>query len=168
MPRSARLAVLWNPTATWRPEHVRRIQDAVRPLGVQVQSAEVAEPADLDAIFARIVRQNADGVLVLPESLVFAHRERIAALARQHRLPMISAVAQFAHAGGLLAYGASLEGLYRRAAFYADRLLRGAKPADLPVEQPSRFELVINLKTAKALGLTIPQSVLMRATEVIQ
>jgi ABC-type uncharacterized transport system substrate-binding protein len=168
VPRLTRVAVLWNPGATWRPDHVRRIEDAVRPLGVRLQSVEVVAPGDLDTVFARMRRENADGLLVLPDSMVFAHRERIAALARQHRLPMISALAEFAHAGGLLTYAPSLADLWRKAAFYADRILRGTKPADLPVEQPTKFELIINLKTARTLGLTIPQAVLIRADDVLQ
>jgi putative ABC transport system substrate-binding protein len=167
-PRLARLAVIWNPDATWRPDHLRRIEDAVRPLGVSLQSVEVRTPGDLDTAFAHMRRDNAGGLLVLPDSMVFVHRARIAALARQHHLPMATALAQFADAGGLLSYAPSLADVWQRAAFYADRILRGAKLADLPVEQPRTFELVVNLGTAKALGLSVPQSVLVQADRVIE
>jgi putative ABC transport system substrate-binding protein len=120
------------------------------------------------APFAAMVRERAVALLVLSDPLTVLHRTRLADLAAKRRLPTMYPWREFVDAGGLMAYGPSLPDLYRRAATYVDKILKGAKPADLPVEQPTRFELVINLKTAKALGLTIPQSILIRADQVIQ
>ena len=118
--------------------------------------------------FAAMTRKRAGALNVLGDGMFFLHRTRIAALAAKYRLPAIFAQRQHADAGGLMAYGSSLRDNFRRAATFVDKILKGAKPADLPVEQPTKFELVINLKTAKALGLTIPQSLLMRADQVIE
>ncbi len=115
-----------------------------------------------------MLSERADAVLVFPSSMFFVERRRIVDLAAKHRLPSMSVAREFVELGGLIAYGASITDSIRRAAIYVDKILRGAKPADLPVEQPTKFELVINLKTAKALGLTIPQSVLVRADQIIE
>jgi putative ABC transport system substrate-binding protein len=146
----------------------RDVGGAARALGVQLQVLDVRVPNELDSAFARMTRDRAGALLVTGDTLFTLHREQIAVLAIKRRLPAISWAREFAEAGLLMAYGRSLPYDFRRAATYVDRILKGAKPADLPVEQPTKFELVINLKTAKALGLTIPQSLLIRADQVIQ
>jgi putative ABC transport system substrate-binding protein len=133
-----------------------------------VQGVGVRGPKELDAAFVAMKRARFDAVMVLETTGFFADRRRIADLAVMHRLPMAAQAKEYAEAGGLVSYGTDYLDLFRRAATYVDTILKGAKPADLPVEQPTKFELVLNLKTAKALGLTIPQSVLGRADEVIQ
>ncbi len=164
----SRVAVLLNPN---NPAHrlvLRETEGAARTLGVKLQILEARKPDDFDRAFSAMTREGAEALLVLPDALSFVHRTRIADLAARSRLPAIYGLREYAEAGGLMAYGASLPDLWRRAATYVDKILKGAKPADLPVQQPTRFELIINLKTAAALGLTIPQSVLMRADEVIK
>jgi len=137
---------------------------AVTPL----QILEVRSPNEFDSTFSAVTRERAAGLLVLPDPMFFRHRTRIADLAAKHRLPWVGAEREYAEAGGLMSYAWSLAERHHRAAYFVDRILKGAKPADLPVEQPTKFELVVNLKTAKALGLTIPQAVLIRADHVIQ
>src|SRR5712692_1525732 len=167
-PKVSRVAVLQNPSNDTHPHTLRQAEGAARALGVQLHIVEARTPPEIDAAFAAMRSQRAGGVLVLRDPLFLTHRTQIAALAAKNRLPAVYGFKEEAEAGGLMAYGASVPLMYRRAATYVDKILRGAKPADLPVEQPTKFELVINLKTAKALGLTIPQSVLRRADEVIQ
>jgi putative ABC transport system substrate-binding protein len=135
---------------------------------VQLHIVQARTPPEIDAAFAAMRSQRAGGVLVLRDPLFLDQRTQIAALAAKSRLPVVYGFREEAEAGGLMAYGASVPLMYRRAATYVDKILKGAKPADLPVEQPTKFELVINLKTAKALGLTIPPSLLQRADELIQ
>jgi putative ABC transport system substrate-binding protein len=125
-------------------------------------------PFDFDEAFARIRRQRANAMMVVTDPLTLRHRETIVRLAAANRIPAVYEFAEFARAGGLISYAASIPPLFHRAATYVDKILKGAKPGDLAVEQPTKFELVINLKTAKALGITIPQSLLLRADEVIQ
>jgi putative tryptophan/tyrosine transport system substrate-binding protein len=132
-------------------------------LGVGLQVLEARDPSEIEAM----TTERASAVVVLPDSLFLDHRTRIAHLATQGRLPMISALSDHAEAGGLMAYGPSISDTFRRAATYVDKILKGAKPGDLPIEQPTKFELVINRKTARALGLTIPPSLLPRADQVI-
>jgi putative ABC transport system substrate-binding protein len=129
---------------------------------------DVLAPQDFERAFATIVRERADGILVTPEQMIFSQRHRIATFAEKHRLPSAYAALRFMDAGGLMAMAPNVSGNPRRLASYIDRLLKGARAADLPVEQPSKFELVINLKTAKALGLTIPPSLLARADRLIE
>jgi len=167
-PRASRVAVLWNAVPAGKVIEFRETQVAARALGVTLQSVEVRGPHDFDRAFSAIATGRPDALIVFSETLTLTHRQRIVDFAARSRLPMISETRQFAAAGGLLTYGASLPDLFRRAAYYVDKILKGAKPADLPVEQPAKFELVINLKTAKTLGLTIPQSILVRADEIIQ
>jgi putative ABC transport system substrate-binding protein len=141
---------------------------AARTLRVQLQSLQVEGANDLDRAFLAMKRESAGALVSISNSLLFTHRQRLANLALKHQIPAMFEFREYAEAGGLIAYGASLDDLSRRAAIYVDKILKGAKPADLPVEQPTKFELVINMKTAKALGLTIPPSLLLRADQVIE
>jgi len=147
---------------------LKATEAAARTLGVQLQLVEVRGPNEFDRAFSTMISERADALIVFPSTMLFNERKRIVDLAAKHRLPSMSQAREFVELGGLIAYGASITDLFRRAATYVDKILKGAKPADLPVEQPTKFELVINLKTAKALSLTIPQSVLGRADQVIE
>ena len=167
VPGVSRVAVLMNPTST-NAAALKGLEAAARTLKVKLQVVEARDPQAIDGAFAAIKRERPDALLVANSPMFFAERKRIVGLAAQSRLPGIFEGREFSEAGGLLSYGASLADNYRRLASYVDRILKGAKPADLPVEQPTRFELIINAKTAKALGITIPQSLLLRADEVIQ
>jgi putative ABC transport system substrate-binding protein len=171
VPRAARVAVLWNPGYLDKALEESQWQEsraAAGTLGLSLQSRPVRAGDDLAGAFAGMARERADGLVVLTDPLTLAYRDQIVAGAARHRLPAIYEVRQYVDAGGLMAYGASLFELNRRAASFVDKILKGARPADLPVEQPPKFELVVNLKTARALGLTIPQTVLIRADQVIQ
>ena len=147
---------------------LRNTQSAGQPLGITIQSFEVRAANELDSVLAQMTRQPLDGLIVLSGDLLFTHRRPILDLAAKHRVPVIYGWREGAEAGALLSYGVDIADNYRRAAVYVDKILKGAKPADLPVEQPTKSELVINLKTAKALGLTIPPSLLLRADQVIE
>ncbi len=166
--RVSRIAVLWNPDNGDMQSRMKEVRTAAKTLGVIIQSLEVRVPDDFAKAFAWEAQDRADALLVMADPLTIFHRDRIVEDAARLRLPAIYEVGAFVRVGGLLSYGPSISENFRRAATYVDKILKGAKPADLPVEQPTKFELVINLKTAKALGLTIPQSVLIRADEVIQ
>jgi putative ABC transport system substrate-binding protein len=168
VPKVSRVAVLWNPANLGNAPQLREAKAAARALGVRLQPVEAQGPSEIDRAFAAIMRERAGALLVLVDSVLVSQREQIAGLAAKNRLPAVYGLGSHVEAGGLMAYGANLFDLYRRAATYVDRILKGAKPADLPIEQPTKFELVINLKTAKALGLTIPRSVLARADELIE
>jgi len=168
LPAVTRVAVLWNPTNPVGALELKEIEAAARSLGLQVQLLEAPDPKAFESAFAAMTLERAGALAVLVDAMFFSQRKRIVELAAASRLPAIYQRREFAEDGGLMAFGPSLTDLFRRAATYVDKLLKGAKPADLPVEQPTKFELVINLKTAKALGLTIPQSVFIRAEEVIQ
>jgi putative ABC transport system substrate-binding protein len=169
VPKASRVAVLSNPaSAAVMAPVLREVERAARSLGLELQVLGVQGPEDFDRAFEAMTRKQADALFVLPVSMFFLHRQRLAHLAATHRLPSMDSRREFVESGGLMAYGVNLAWHMRRAAFYIDRILKGANPANLPVEQPTKFDLVINLKTAKALGLTIPQSVLIRADEVIQ
>jgi putative ABC transport system substrate-binding protein len=135
---------------------------------MQLQPVEAHNPREIDRAFASMTRERAGALLVLLDPILARQRERIAELAAKGHLPAMYALRLHVEAGGLMAYGANIFDLYRRAAIYVDKILKGAKPGDLPIEQPTKFELVINMKTAKALGLTIPPSVLVRADQVIE
>jgi putative ABC transport system substrate-binding protein len=168
VPKLSRVAVLWNPqnqgsTRTWK-----ETQLPARQLGVQLHSLEVRSPNDLDQAFEDATRARTGALFVIQDPVIVTNLRRIADLAAKRGLPSIFQWPEFADAGGLAAYGPDRADLFRRAATYVDKILKGAKPVDLPVELPTKFELVINLKTAKALGLTIPQSVLLQADKVIQ
>jgi putative ABC transport system substrate-binding protein len=169
-PNLRQVAVLSNlPNAAAR-EAVRETEVAARQLGVRVRSFEVKkDPIELETVFTAILRERPDGLIVIPDSLVIGPRNaRITEFAARNRLPAMGGESRFAADGGLISYGGDFSEGWRLAARYVDRILKGAKPADLPVEQPTKFELVINLKTAKALGLTIPPSLLQRADQVIE
>jgi putative tryptophan/tyrosine transport system substrate-binding protein len=168
MPQASRVAILWNAAYPGKALEWQDTQVAARALGVTLQSVEVRGPDDFDVAFAAIARARPDALLTFSDPLTLAHRTQIVEFAAQNRLPLMSEIKAFAEAGGLMTYGASLPDLFRRAADYVDRILKGAKPADLPIEQPMKFELVINLRTAQALGLTIPPTLLFQADEVIR
>jgi putative ABC transport system substrate-binding protein len=171
LPKASRLGLLWHPKAYAQDTvdaMIHEADSAAKTLGLQVLRQVVQRPEDVDGAFAAMAAAAVDAVFVMPSPLLFNERRRIGGLAAQHRLPAAGNAREFAEFGCLMSYGASLVDLSRRAAGYVDRILKGAKPAELPIEQPTRFELVVNLKTAKALGITVPQSVLLRADEVIQ
>jgi putative ABC transport system substrate-binding protein len=171
VPGVNRVAVLWHPGSRGeRTEQgmLKEAEVAARSLGVRPQFVEARGPEDFDRAFSEMTRARADALTVLSSTMLFAERRRLVDLAAKTGLPAIYPWREAADAGGLMAYGANIADLHRRAATYVDKILKGAKPGDLAVQQPIKFELVINLKTAKALGLTIPQSVLLRADEVIQ
>ena len=171
MPAVSRVAVLWHPGAmTERTDKdmLKRAEVAAQALGVRLQVLEARGPADFDRAFTEMTRARADALAVLTSSMLFGERRRLVGLAAKNRLPAVYPWREGVDAGGLMAYGPDLGDLLRRVATYVDKILKGAKPADLPVEQPTKFELVINLKTAKALGLTIPPSLLQRADQVIE
>jgi putative tryptophan/tyrosine transport system substrate-binding protein len=165
VPGLARVAVLSSSTLTWERD---TFETAARLLGVQLRFLEVRSPDDLDGAFAAAIREEVQAVITGQQSFFSTHRARVAALALQHRLPTMSGEIGFAEAGGLMTYGPNLAELWRRAAYYVDRILKGRQPADLPVEQPTKFELVLNLKTARALGITFPPTLLVLADEVLQ
>ena len=167
VPKASRVVVLSNPANRYTALLVKETEAAARLLGVRAHVLEV-RGAGLDGAFSALTKDRPDALLVLADPGFVVHRARIVEFANTSRLPAMYPHREYAEAGGLLAYGADLRDNYRRAAIYVDKILRGAKPADLPVELPTKFELVLNLKSAKALGLTIPPSVLARADEVIQ
>jgi ABC-type uncharacterized transport system substrate-binding protein len=167
-PAASRIAVLTNPTNRSHAGFSREVKVAARSLGAQVQVLEAPSPDELDSAFAAMTKEHAAALLVLTDSMFFGEHQRVANLAARSRIPALYSQREFVDAGGLVSYGPNLVDMFRRAATQVDKLLRGAKPSDMPIEQPTTFELVINLKTAKALGLTIPQSLLQRADEVIQ
>jgi putative ABC transport system substrate-binding protein len=168
VPKIRRVAVLSNPGGPAQPLIISNIKAAARSLGLQLQLVEARGSADFDGAFAAMARERAGALFVLTDPVFIPHRARLVNLAAKNRLPSIFTQRADVEAGGLMSYGPSFADMYRRAATYVDKILKGARPADLPVEQPTKFELVINLKTAKALGLTIPPSLLQRADELIQ
>ena len=168
LPRAARVAVLVNPESQFGPVALPDSQRAARALGLQLETFEVSPATDLDATFARIRQSRSEALTIIPESLFFVLRARIAELAIKNRLPFVAELPAQAEAGAVLVYSSSWRHMYRLAAAYIDQILKGAKPADLPVQEPSTFELIINRKTAKAIGLIVPQSLLDRADRVIE
>ena len=168
VPGMARVAVLWDPTEVSAARQLRDTEEAARVLDLQVQALEVRGPDDFEGAFATARTGRADGLTVLAGPVSLFHRARLVDLAAQSRLPTMYWGRVFVEAGGLMAYAASERDMHRRAAYYVDRILKGAKPGDLPVEQPMKFELVINLKTAQALGLTIPPHLLLLADDVLK
>jgi putative ABC transport system substrate-binding protein len=168
VPTASRIAVLWQPANPYAPLVLNDMQEAAQHLGVQLLPIEVHRVADVEGAFAAMTRQHADALVVSSDAFFVLQRTRIAELAIQHRLPAIYLHTEHVHAGGLMTYGPNYHDLFRRASTYVDKIFKGAKPGDLPIEQPSRFELAINLKAAQAIGLTIPPSLLFQADKVIQ
>ena len=168
VPRVARVAVLWNAAYQSKSDEFRDTQATAVALKVTLKSIEVQGNHDIDTALSTIARDRPDAIVLFADPLTAAHRHHITEQVLKLRLPMISELREFAQAGALLSYGASLADLFRRAAGLVDKILKGAKPADLPVEQPTKFEMIINLKTAKTLGLTIPPALLARADQVIE
>jgi putative tryptophan/tyrosine transport system substrate-binding protein len=168
VPQLSRVVALLNPANPFTTIAWKAMQPAAEALGVQLQPVEVQGPKDLDRALAAITEARPDGLIVVPDRFLFTYRASIVQFLAEHRLPGMFPYREFVQEGGLLAYGPDYTDMYRRAATYVDKILRGAKPADLPMEQPTKFELVINLKTAQALGLTIPPTLLFQADKVIQ
>jgi putative ABC transport system substrate-binding protein len=171
VPGVSRVAVLWQPGAAGErtvKDILKEAEVAARALGVRLQFVEARGPADIDRAFSDMTGARADALTVLPGAMFVNERRRLVDLAAKNRLPAVYGLREYVDTGGLMAYGPNLVDLYRRVATYVDRIVKGTKPGDLPVEQPTKFELVINLKTAKTLGIAIPQSVLGLANEVIQ
>jgi putative ABC transport system substrate-binding protein len=168
IPRLSLVAVLWNADNPYSALVFKETQTASQTLAIRIQSLEVRSENDLADAFEAARRQGPDALVVVEDPLTLSNRKLIADSAASQQLPAIYGLREFAAAGGLMSYGANLADLYRRAAAYVDKILKGAKPADLPVQQPTKFDFVINLKTAKALGIEIPPTVLARADEVIE
>jgi putative tryptophan/tyrosine transport system substrate-binding protein len=168
VPGLSRVAIMWNPDARGAVLDYKETEGAARSLRLQLQSVEVSRADDFDRAFSALTTGRAEALTVATSPIAFTNRGQIASLAQKNRLPSMYGLREFADAGGLMAYGPSSAEGWRRGATYVDKILKGAKPGELPVEQPTKFELVINLKTAKTLGLTIPQSLLRRADHVIQ
>ena len=168
LPGLARVAVLWNAANPYPAIVFKETQGAARSLGIEVQSLEVRGPDDFDGAFEAARKQRPDAMITVEDPLTFTYRKRIADFVTGQQLPSLSGLREFVVAGGLMSYGANSADLLRRAARYVDKILKGAKPADLPVQQPTKFEFVINLKTAKAIGITVPPNILTVADEVIE
>jgi putative ABC transport system substrate-binding protein len=167
-PDLARLAVLKNPNQPASSPYLSEAEKVARVLGLTMRTFDAGSPGDLPAAFAAMVEWRADGVITLNDGMLYSQRERVITLARENRLASLHPETGFVEAGGLVSYGPSLPDLFLRAATYVDKILKGAKPADLPIEQPTKFELVVNLKAAQALGLTVGREFLLRADEVIE
>lgn len=168
IPRLSRVAVLWNPESVSATLNWKEMQQPARQLGIQLHSLEVRSTNDLDHALDDATKARAGALVTLADPVTGGNLKRIAGLAAASRMPSIYHDSAYPDTGGLLSYGAHRPDLYRRAAIYVDKILRGAKPGDLPIEQPTKFEVVINLQTAKALGITIPQTVRLRAVRVIE
>jgi putative ABC transport system substrate-binding protein len=171
MPRASRVAALWHPGAFGDPtthEMFKETEAAARTLGVQLQFVGVRSPGELEVAFSLMNSERASALITFPSPMLYSERSRLVGLAAKHRLPAMFNAREFVELGGLIAYGASIPDLNRRSAIYVDKILKGAKPGDLPIEQPTKFELLINAKTAKTLALIIPPSMLARADEVIE
>jgi ABC-type uncharacterized transport system substrate-binding protein len=164
-PNVTRVASFWGSDS---PGPHKTAQTAAQGLGVKLQSLEIRSPKDFDSAFEAVIKERAQGLLTHPTPIINLHREKIIQFAANNRLPAMYAIPEFTEAGGLMSYAPSYADLFRRAAWYVDKILKGTKPADLPVQQPTKFELVINLKTAKQIGVTIPPNVLARADRVIK
>jgi putative ABC transport system substrate-binding protein len=168
VPRASRAALLWNPSSPGADRYKKMVEDAAIRLGMTLHPVEVRGRDEFEGAFAAMARGGVDALVVLPDPLTFTARSQVVALAAKYRLPAVYHAKEVVEVGGLLSYGVSLEYQFRRAAWYVDRILKGARPADLAVDQATTLELAINLKTAKALGLTIPASLRMRADRVIE
>jgi putative tryptophan/tyrosine transport system substrate-binding protein len=168
MPGITRVAVLWNPDTPYSPKAIAQLKAAAPSLSMTLTSFPVRTPGEIDSAFSAISRTHAQALYLVEDALFEANRPALFKLALKARLPIICWVRHWPEEGGLMSYGPSISDLFRRSAGYIDKILKGANPADLPIEQPTKFELVVNLKTAKALGITIPESILLRADEVIR
>jgi putative ABC transport system substrate-binding protein len=168
LPKVSRVTVLWNPDNQTLLAELREIRAAAQVLRMTVQALEVRTAGDLEETYKAIIRARPGALLVMADRLFLHNRQRLMDFATKQRLPGVYAYRELVEAGGLMSFGPSYPGMHRRAAYFVDKILKGVKPADLPVERPTKFELVVNLKTAKALGLTIPPSLLARADQVIE
>jgi putative ABC transport system substrate-binding protein len=171
LPNVSRVAALWHPGAYGErtmDDMLKATESAARTLGVQLQLIEVRAAGELERAFSTMMKERAEALFLFPTPMLFLARRRIIELAATNRLPSVSQAREFVELGGLIAYGANINDLFRRSTVYVDKILKGAKPADLPVEQPTRFELVINLKTAKTLGIDLPLGLMIRADEMIE
>jgi len=168
VPRVSRVAFLWNPVPPGAAIYKNAVESAARNLDMTFQSVEVKGENEFEGAFAAMVRERVNGVVVTSDPIFFGSRSQLVRLAGRHRLPTVYVQREFVEAGGLMSYGGNLAYQFRRAAVYVDKILKGAKPADLPVEQPTQFDLVVNMRTAKDLGIKIPNSVLALATKVIE
>jgi putative ABC transport system substrate-binding protein len=164
--RTSRIAVMWNPDNPWHPATLKALHGESRALGVQVHTLPVRRPEELDDAFEAMTKERAQAVLILADPMTFFHRRRLADLAIKHRLPLMGGLREYTEAGGLMSYWADESEQHRNVARYVDKILKGAKPGDLAIEQPSKYELVINLKTASALSLTMPPTLLLRASVI--
>jgi putative ABC transport system substrate-binding protein len=167
-PQISRVAVLANPAHPGEERELAETEKAARAVGATVRYHQVRATADFHSAFDAIAKDNSNAILAFPDGVTMAHRRQLAEFATKHRLPTVFGWREYVEAGGLMAYGPNRRETARRVAVYVDKILKGAKPADLPIEQPTKFELAINLKTAKALGLTIPQPLLLRADQIIE
>ena len=167
-PKLSRVAVIGTSTNPAYAQVIKEVELAAKALGVKLQNLDVLDPKDIETAFRAASKGRADAVLVLTSATLVPQRVQLVELAVKNRLPAMYSNSQYVEAGGLMSYGANVLDLYRRAATYVDKILKGAKPADLPVEQPTKFEFIINLKAAKQIGLTIPPNVLARADKVIK
>jgi putative ABC transport system substrate-binding protein len=167
-PKATRVAIIWNVSNVAASRYLAESRAAARSLGLEIQSVEVRAPSDLNVAFDAVIAARPSACMTLPDGMLLAHANRIVDFAARARIPALFPDSEFATAGGLMAYGPSLAATFRQAATYVVKILKGANPADLPIEQPTKFELVINLKTARALGLTIPPTVLLQASQVIE
>ena len=170
VPRAARVAVLVNPSnvGVWSERMEKEVEAAARSLGLQIQILNATSSREIDAAFAALMRERVDALFVSPGAFFNGRRVQLATMAARHAVPMTSATREIAEAGGLMSYGPNLADAWRAVGVYAGRVLKGAKPRELPVEQASKFELVINAQTARMLGLTVPPTLLARADEVIE
>jgi putative ABC transport system substrate-binding protein len=168
VPQARVIALLVNPTNSYAERMIQRVQGAARAKGIQLHILKASNASEIDAAFATIVQLQPGALMVGGDPFFISLREQLVALAAHHAVPAIYEWREFAVAGGLISYGTSLTGMWRQVGIYAGKILKGAKPADLPVQQPTKFELVVNLNTARALGLTVPPAILARADEVIE
>jgi ABC-type uncharacterized transport system substrate-binding protein len=167
VPNLSRVALLFDPTDPFKDRTIKSFQGAAQTLAISLWPVEIAKPDDIEPVFAKIAEEHANGVMIPPGSMMFNERARIGAAAIAHKLPALAIAAEAVPYGLLMSYGQDLPDFFRRAVDYTDKILKGAKPADLPVEQPTKFKLVLNLKAAKALGITFPQSLIVSADEMI-
>ncbi len=168
LPRATRVAVLWNPTVPWHAKVIEDLKAAAPSLSIELSFASVRTAEEIGPAFSTVNRAHAQALYVIEDPLFVVHRTTVFKLASNARLPTIQGNRLYVDAGGLMSYGPSYGDLFRRSAGYVDKILKGAKPGDLPIEQPTKFSLVVNLKTAKSLGITIPQAILLQADEVIR